>query len=456
MLQCLAVAVRPLHVEELAELLAFEFDAMQRGIPGYHADWQLDDQTQAVLSTCSSLVVIVNSGRSGRLVQFSHFSIKEFLTSDRLGDFSRYHICLVSAHTILTQACLGILLHLGDHIDKESVEGFPLAKYAAQHWAEHARVEDVASHVKDGMETLFDSDKPYFAAWIRIYDIDLPEVYEQGFPASEISLNLTPNPLYYAVLCGFYDLVKHLAIKHPQHVNAICGRYTFPLLAALGEDHVDVAELLIEHGANVDVRETTGKTILLKVLSPPQRNLVAIVTFLLKHGADVNARDNTLRSSLHLLAECGGDLEVAQVLVNHGADVNFRDNNGKTPLHIVSESRNNNEGDLLNYAQLLLEHGAEVDSRDKDNQTPIHLAIGRDRFKLMRILLEYGADANAENKNGKTPLHILSERQINDKTGDVAEVNRRYKDNETPLQLEIGTELYKFAWNLSRLTHIHP
>ncbi|KAI9448938.1 hypothetical protein BJY52DRAFT_1193023 [Lactarius psammicola] len=48
MLQCLLVAVRPLRVEELAELLAFEFDATHEGIPKYRAAWRLDDQTQAV------------------------------------------------------------------------------------------------------------------------------------------------------------------------------------------------------------------------------------------------------------------------------------------------------------------------------------------------------------------------------------------------------------------------
>jgi hypothetical protein len=43
MLQCLMVAVRPLRVEELAELLAFEFDATQGGIPKYRATWRLND-----------------------------------------------------------------------------------------------------------------------------------------------------------------------------------------------------------------------------------------------------------------------------------------------------------------------------------------------------------------------------------------------------------------------------
>ena len=402
-------SARPLRVEELAELLAFEFEDVQGGIPKHRAAWRLDNRMQAVLSTCSSLVTIIDEPwNGGQVVQFSHFSVKEFLISPRLasslGDLSRYHIRLRSAHTILTQACLGSLLHLDDHVGEESAKSLPLINYAAQHWVHHAQFENVASHVKVGMETLFDPDKLHFANWIGIHDIDGP---------LWLYLTLTterPTPLYYSALCGFYDLVKHLAIKHPQYVNAIGGRYHFPLLAALCEDHVEVAELLIELGANVDLRGRTGETILLKALSQPQHHIVDIVKFLLKHGSDVNARDGTLRSSLHL-AESQGELEVAQMLVNHDADVNSRDSNGKTPFHILSESRTN-KGDL-NHALSLLKHGAEVNSRDKDNQTPIHLAIGRDRFKLAQLLLEHGADANAETNRGKTPLHILSERKIN-------------------------------------------
>ena len=105
MLQCLMVAIRPLGVEELAELLAFEFDAAQDGIPKYHPALRLDDQTQAVLSTCSSLVTIISDRWSYRpqVVQFSHFSVKEFLVSNRLapllGDISQFRIHLGSAHT---------------------------------------------------------------------------------------------------------------------------------------------------------------------------------------------------------------------------------------------------------------------------------------------------------------------------------------------------------------------
>ena len=77
LLQCLTVAVRPLSVEELAELLAFDFEASSsEGIPTLKEDWRWDNQEEAVLSTCSSLISIVRNGRS-RVVQFSHFSVKE-------------------------------------------------------------------------------------------------------------------------------------------------------------------------------------------------------------------------------------------------------------------------------------------------------------------------------------------------------------------------------------------
>jgi len=108
LLQCLTTAVRPLRVKELAEVLAMKF--AETGVPILDEDLRWEDQEQAVLSACSSLVAIVDD-RDSRVVQFSHFSVKEFLTSDRLAtsrvDPSRYHhISLEAAHSIMAQACL--------------------------------------------------------------------------------------------------------------------------------------------------------------------------------------------------------------------------------------------------------------------------------------------------------------------------------------------------------------
>jgi hypothetical protein len=133
LLQCLTVANWPLRVEELVEVLAVEFDAdLDSALPKLNPDWRWADQPQAILSTCSSLIAIVDDGYS-QVVQFSHFSVKEFLTSDRLAqsseDVSLYHVRLGPAHTILAQACLRVLLSLHGRITKDHSRDSPLSRF---------------------------------------------------------------------------------------------------------------------------------------------------------------------------------------------------------------------------------------------------------------------------------------------------------------------------------------
>ncbi|KAF8258090.1 hypothetical protein EI94DRAFT_1816112 [Lactarius quietus] len=221
LLQCLTVAARPLRVEELAELLAFDFRATnERGVPTLMGNWRWSDQEGAVLSTCSSLIAIVRDGGS-RVVQFSHFSVKEYLTSPRLaqssGDVSRFHVHLNAAHTILAQACLGTLLRLDEDTESDDAEWSPLVQYAAEHWVEHAQFKNVSSRIEDGMDDLFDSSKPHFAAWLRVHDVDKSwGSFSDGMRHGVIS------PLYYAALCGFYDLVGRLIEKHPEQRQRKC------------------------------------------------------------------------------------------------------------------------------------------------------------------------------------------------------------------------------------------
>ena len=155
LLQCVTAAGRPLQVEELEEFLAFDFKAGQ--IPKFREDWRLEDPVEAVLSTCSTLLSLVNSHDSlvnfhnSPVIQFSHFSVKEFLTSPRFlekGDMisGRYHISMTPAHTLVAKACLGILLHLNGNVTKDSLPKFPLANYATEHWFEHVRFEGVSQN----------------------------------------------------------------------------------------------------------------------------------------------------------------------------------------------------------------------------------------------------------------------------------------------------------------------
>ena len=154
----------------IESMLVLSDSAWQNEIPKLNPHWQWEDKHTAILSTCSSLVAIVSKGGS-EVVQFSHFSVKEFLTSERLA-LSSGDIALEPAHTTLAQACLAVLLQMDNHVNEMDACDIPLVGYAARYWVDHARFENVSSRVRDAMEYFFDADKPHWAAWLRIYDMD--------------------------------------------------------------------------------------------------------------------------------------------------------------------------------------------------------------------------------------------------------------------------------------------
>ncbi|KAH9031128.1 hypothetical protein EDB85DRAFT_1383471 [Lactarius pseudohatsudake] len=382
MLQCLTVAVRPLSVAELAELLAFNFDAAKGGIPELNSDWRWEDHEQAVLSICSSLIAVV-PGRGSPVVQFSHFSVKEFLMSDRLatstGDISQYHISLEDAHTVLAQASLGVLLRDPDVTN--DADSAPLAQYAAEHWVTHARVENVASRVRNGMERLFDPDQPYFEAWVKLHDVDA----EIGYTPDMADPKLGARPLYYAALCGFHELVEHLTLKNPQYPSARGGRCGTALHSASYAGHLQIVRSLLRHGVGVDARDHTNGTALQWASMQGRRD---VVECLLDHGADVNLQDNYQDTPLSLAA-CYWHMDVVRVLLEHGADVHSRDKHGQTPLHaVIWGARNTPKGDAPQIVRLLLEHGADIGAEDNDGKTPLQMALadGLGDSEIARLL----------------------------------------------------------------------
>jgi ankyrin repeat protein len=417
LLQCLVVAIRPLRIEELAEVLAVDFDDAE-GIPKLKPDWRWEDHEQALLTSCSSLIAIVKTDDS-RVVQFSHFSVKEFLTSARLstssGDVSRYHIDLGPAHTILAQACLSILLESVDRVEENDVEkSSPLAEYAAQNWAIHAQFKEVSSCLRKAMGYLFDPDKPYFAAWLQLHDIDSnPERRDTSLYMFTENSKSDASPLYYAALCGFQDLVEDIVIKCPQDVNASSGYYVTPLVAALAGGHSQTANYLYDHGGHLNIPGNAQRT---PLHSAAWYGDFEMVQVFLGYKADINARSDDNWTSLHEASE--GDYssqniprlpDVARLLLERGADVNVLDGHNVTPLHLAAKHGR------VGVVRVLLEHGANVGAEDEKGSTPLHAAAeGRfestenERAEVVSVLLEHGANVGAKDNYGRTPFQIAS------------------------------------------------
>ena len=393
-LSCLVAAVRPLRVEELAEVLAVDYED-EEGIPRLNPNWRWEDEEQALLTSCSSLIAIVKSGRS-RVVQFSHFSVKEYLTSARLanssGDILRYYIALEPAHTILAQACMSALLRSEDRFELDDIKNNShISEYAAEHWVTHAKYESVSSYLRKEMEYLFDLNKPYFAAWQQLHDMDIKSVAGSTFYQFTPLEKSGAVPLYYAALCGFQGLVGHLILKNPQHVNASGGYHLTPLVAALAGEHFQTAKLLHDNGAHPNVQGYNDGT---PLHSAAYYGHLRMVQVLLEYKADVSALRSTGQTALHYLSmeDLGGRRQfsqlpkVSQLLLEHGADINARSDDHSTPLHIAARHGR------VDVVRVLLEHGASVGAKDGTGRTPLQLASVYKHSDTIKLLSEHGAE----------------------------------------------------------------
>ena len=395
--QCLVVAIRPLRVEELAELFAIEFD--QNVGPHLKEGWRPENAEDAVLSACSTLIAVIEN-EGAKIVQFSHFSVKEYLTSDRLwtsenGSICQYHIPLDSAHRILARACLTVLLQLDENVDEERLETFPLAFYAAEHWVDHATYEDVASQIQGPIEQLFTPSKPYFAAWAWIHDMDS----DRG----RLSLTERPAPpkataLYYAMLCGFSGLANYLIITHGENVNAKCGELGTPLHAASYKGHLDAVRVLLTHGVDVDATNEGRKT---PLCSAYDGGHLDGVRMLLEHGAVADVYYDFAGTLLHE-ASFSGRADAVLLLLEHNADVNAGNSDGETPLHVASLMGK------ASVAQVLLGHGATVNTQDRTNCTPLYQALKCGWLEVVRVLLEHGAGLNLRGDEDQTAFQVAT------------------------------------------------
>ena len=392
--QCLVAAVRPLRVEELAEIFAVEFDLDT--IPNLVEGWRPENPEEAVLSACSTLIAVVEDEGS-KYFQFSHFSVKEFLTSDRLrtsevGNIRQYHISLDGAHVTLVRACLAVLLRLDEKMDKKRLATFPLAFYAARHWVDHAKFGNATSQIQSALERLFDPRKPYLASWTWIHDVDRSWVRQSIQALAEHPSPLGPSALYYAVLCGFDGLAKHLVV-HPEEANARCGYHGTALHAALWMGNLEIAHVLLDHGTNTNLEDQDGRVPLVKAYDC--RNLKAM-QLLLEHGANGDVQYSSFELLSHHASYRGRD-EVVQLLLEHNTDANAKDSKKWTALHWAST------GGHAKVVQLLLDYGANIDVQLTNRNTPLHQASRNGHLEVVQALLEHGADIHMRGEFDWTP-----------------------------------------------------
>lgn len=220
-----------------------------------------------------------------------------------------------------------------------------------------------------------------------------------------------------------FDVVK-LFIEHDANVNTQDNKGCTALhksirngrLDTMSDDYNELhlvhckgqsetAKLLVECGANIDLRDNKGHTALHLAALKGQLDTVKFLTK--NRDRDMNVIDNNGRTSLHLAAS-KGQLEIVKLLVECGANVNIRDSKGNTALHLAVW-----ECHFDTVMFFIMERNTDVDAVNNDGHTALHLAACDGQLEIFLLLVDYGANIDIKDRDGHVALYpIVSNDQL--------------------------------------------
>jgi serine/threonine-protein phosphatase 6 regulatory ankyrin repeat subunit B len=177
---------------------------------------------------------------------------------------------------------------------------------------------------------------------------------------------------------------NYVAMEHTEGATA--------LMMASQKGHMEIATMLVDNGANLNLKSNNGETALM-VASANGRTKV--VKLLLDKGADFELQ-NSLGTTSLIMASQNGNFETVKLLLDRGTNLDLQANNGATALMLASQ-----EGHL-EVVNLLIEKGAKLDLQANNGATALMLASQYGHEEVVSSLLEKGANPNLKSNEGKT------------------------------------------------------
>lgn len=398
-------------------------------------------QVQDMVSFCAGLVTVDEESDVIRLV---HYTTQEFFDSKKIDWFP-------NAEVMIAESCISYLSleEFGewclDNYDLAYLSSYGLYKYASHYWGDHARVagrkvdESVIGFLMSGARA-----SNAFHVMLERFPMSEKiegETYSHEFHDFRLRRLSPVSGLHLAVLFEL-DGAINMLLKNGCDINGRKGLEVTPLLMAIDNGHIGIAEMLLDNGAHMGFVPglsliylavamesdnyserfiqrliakgiSDGENFSLYLLPAAEFGREAIVKFLLDKGADIHVTDEEyLQTPLHKAAEQGQEA-VMKLLLDEGANIEAADDSGARPLHMAADGQEA-------VMKLLLDKGADVDAVDNTGWTPLHYAYynagywladnwpeGRpqgmilsEEYANIKILIDKGANIDAIDDRG--------------------------------------------------------
>jgi ankyrin repeat protein len=141
--------------------------------------------------------------------------------------------------------------------------------------------------------------------------------------------------LFEASAAGRFDVVANLVYTHPDAINFYAEDGFTPLGLACYFGHYEIAQYLVLKGADVNMPSNNGFRVY-PLHSAAAGNFTQIARMLIENNALVNVKQQAGATALHSAAQ-NGNIDLLILLLEHGADVNSRMEGGKLPADLARE-----------------------------------------------------------------------------------------------------------------------
>ncbi|KAF9235441.1 hypothetical protein BU15DRAFT_77937 [Melanogaster broomeanus] len=366
-LMWLVTALHPLALSQLAEALTIDRDNAVSSIPTMH-------ETD-IIEICGSLV---SFNEQTRIITLSHYSVKEYLTSDVVAD-KTYFVHDARANFELASVSIYSIMF---SIDKPEVGRTDLCYYAMNTGLNH--LANCAPEDDDALLRLLFTFQNHVS--------DHRRSYASKRRCEDLIPTISQLALYTIIRFGHLSTLRHYLDHHSVQVT----QGTNPLVYAAFYRDVPCVQLLLDRGLDVNIEATIriarGYMLSLPPLIAATRNCKyqeELVTLLLAHGSTVPR--NALHSVLGDNKTCKPF--VIQVLLEHGADAMLLEAGGESCLHPLLRYSYGHPGydtDVLEIARLLTGAGCDPAALDDRGCSAIHLALSSGAFQLVEWLVENG------------------------------------------------------------------
>ena len=122
---------------------------------------------------------------------------------------------------------------------------------------------------------------------------------------------------------------------------------------------------------------------------------------LIENGADLTVKGSTGLTALSA-ASVNGLTDLAKIMLDKGADIEAQSPNGSTPLMLAIL---NNHPDTVG---MLIRQGANLHARNNDSNTPLMYAANRGNAQIVRMLLDKNVNLDDKNIYGNTAADFAS------------------------------------------------